>query len=47
MSYTTKGVKIKRETSLVCDLMAKDLLYPLSIIDRAGKVHGPEKVLEN
>ena len=34
-------------TSLICDLMAKDLLYPLSIIDGAGRVQESVEMLEN
>ena len=34
-------------TSLICDLLAKDLLYPLSVKNRAGKDQDPVKMLEN
>ena len=34
-------------TSLICDLLAKDLLYPLSVEYRGGKEQDPVKMLEN
>ena len=34
-------------TSLISDLLAKDLLYPLSVKYRAGKDQDPVKMLEN
>ena len=33
-------------TSLIWDLLAKDLLYPLSVKYRAGKVQDPAKMLK-
>ena len=33
-------------TSLICDLFAKDLLYPLSVKYRAGKNQDPVKMLK-
>ena len=34
-------------TSLICDLLAKDLLYTLSVKYRAGKDQDPVKMLDN
>ena len=34
-------------TSLICDLLAKDLLYPLSVKYRGGKEQDHIKMLEN
>ena len=33
-------------TSLLCDLLTKDLLYPLSVKYRAGKDQDPVKMLK-
>ena len=33
-------------TSFICDLLAKDLLYPLSVKYRAGKDQDPVKMLK-
>ena len=33
--------------SIICDLLAKDLLYPLSVKYRGGKDQDPVKMLEN
>ena len=33
-------------TSIICDLLAKDLLYPLSVKCRAGKDQDPVKILK-
>ena len=33
--------------ALICDLLAKDLLYPLWVIDGTGKVREPAEMLEN
>ena len=33
-------------TSLICDLLAKDLLYPLSVKYRTGKDQDPLKMLK-
>ena len=34
-------------STLISDLLAKDLLYPLSIIDGVGKVQESVEMLEN